>query len=99
MRELDYTWSSNTSSGAQTAVEVHGDLIASAWYFRSSTGVATATISVQSAPTASGPWFDEGGSTAVTSGIVHVVRVAGPMGFARPFCGSTGITVRAIGVS
>lgn len=99
MRELDQIWSSNGTTGGQVAVEIHGDLRHSAWYFSASTGVATATIIVQSALSSAGPWFDEGGSTAVTSGTMMVVRVQGPMGFARPYLGSTGITVRAIGVS
>ena len=99
MRELDYTWSSVGSSGAQTAVRVIGDLLHSAWYFKASTGVATATILVQSALSSGGPWADEGGSTALTSGTVQVVRVSGPMGWARPWVNSTGVTVRAIGVS
>lgn len=99
MREFDQIWSSVSSSGAQTAVEVHGDCLQSAWYFKASTGVATATIIVQSALSSDGPWFDEGGSTALTSGTMHVVRIAGPLGWARPFCNSTGITVRGVGVS
>lgn len=98
MREFDQQWSSNASSGAQTAVEVLGDVVASAWYFRASTGVATATVTVQSALSSGGPWFDEGGSTALTSGVQIVVRVSGPLGWVRPVCNSTGITVRAIGV-
>lgn len=98
MPELDYTWSSVGTTGAQTAVRVHGDLLASAWYFKASTGVATATVIVQSALSSGGPWFDEGGSTAFSSGTVHVVRVNGPMAWARPYVGSTGITIRAIGV-
>jgi hypothetical protein len=99
MRELDYVWSSVSSSGAQSHVRVIGDLLNSAWYFKASTGVATATVIVQSALSSGGPWFDEGGSTTLTSGTLHVVRVSGPMGFARPHVNSTGITVRAIGVS
>lgn len=99
MRELDATWSSVSSSGAQTAVEVHGDLLASAWYFEASTGVATATIGVESALSSGGPWVSEGASTALTSGIMSVIRISGPMGWARPTVNSTGVTIRAIGVS
>jgi hypothetical protein len=99
MRELDYVWSSNTSSGAQSHVRVIGDLLHSAWYFRASGGVTSATIIVQSALSSGGPWYDEATSTVVTANTMHVLRISGPMGFARPSMNSTGITVRAIGVS
>lgn len=99
MRELDVSWSSVASSGAQTAVEIHGDLLHSAWYFKASTGVSTATYLVQSALSSGGPWVDEGGSTALTSGTMMVTRITGPMGWARPSVNCTGVTIRAIGVS
>jgi len=99
MRELDCTWSSNASSGAQTAVEVHGDVLYTAFYIKASTGVDTATVTIQSAQSSGGPWFDEGGSTALTVGTQIVVRIAGPFGWVRPHINSTGNTIRAIGVS
>jgi hypothetical protein len=99
MREFDQIWSSNASSGAQAGVEVHGTPLQTAFYFQASTGVATATVTVESALSVNGPWATEGGSTALTSGILVVVRITGPLGFVRPVLNSTGITVRAIGVS
>ena len=99
MREFDQTWSSNTSSGAQTAVKVLGAVMNSQWAFRASSGVATATIGVQEAATSSGPWYERAGSTALTSGTMLVLPVTGPLMWVRPYCGSTGITVRAVGVS
>jgi hypothetical protein len=98
MRELDYVWSSNGTAGAQTAVRVIGDPLHSAFYFKASTGVATATVTVESALSSGGPWFTEAASTALSSGECLVLRITGPLGFVRPTCGSTGITVRAIGV-
>lgn len=98
MREFDQIWSSNGSSGAQTAVEVHGCPTHTAFYFQGSTGVATATVTVESGPTSGGPFANEGGSTSLTSGAMVVVRITGPLAWVRPNLNSTGITVRAIGV-
>lgn len=98
MWTLRQTWSSNGTTGGQAAVRVSGPLQQSAWYFQSSTGVSTATVRVESAPSSGGPWADEGGSTAVSSGTQVVVRVTGPMEWARPYLGSTGITVVARGI-
>ena len=97
MRELDVTWSSVSSSGGQTPVHVLGDVMQSVWLFRGSTGVATATVRVESGFTESGPWIDEGGSTALTSGACASVRITGPFAYVRPWVNSTGISVRVVG--
>lgn len=97
MREFDQAWPAVTSSGAQEAVQVTGDPLKSAWYVQASTG-STNTITIQSGPTSTGPWFDEG-STAVAVGAVSVLRIDGPFGWVRPFATSTGALIRGIGVS
>lgn len=98
MLEFRQRWSSVATSGGQAAIKVTGDVLQSAWYFTASTGESTATGIVQSAESSGGPWYDEAASTELSSGITVVLRVPGPFEWVRPWCGSTGITVRAIGV-
>lgn len=97
MRELDQPWSFTGTSGGGAAVEIHGNVTESAWYFN--TGAAsTATVSVQSGPTSTGPWITEA-STTLSTAAATVLRVTGPFAWVRPFNNSTGVvTVRVIGV-
>lgn len=99
MRELDVQWSSNASSGAQSAIEVHGSITHTLWLVTGSTGVSTATALIQSGFTSSGPWADEAFSTAVSSGTCVALRLTGPLHWVRPVLTSTGMSVRVIGNS
>ena len=100
MREFDQTWTFSGTSGGGTAVEVTGDVVQSAWYVRVSTA-STATVTIQSALTSTGPWYDELGTGALSTGASMVLRMAGPFAWVRPHNNSTAdtLTVRAIGVS
>ena len=98
MRVFDQRWSSAASTGGQTAVQVTGEVMQSVWFFTASTGVSTATIRAQHALSSGGPWFDEGASTALSSGALQVFHIDGPLLWVRPYCGSTGISVRVIGI-
>lgn len=98
MKTFDQSWTSAVSTGGLTAVEVQADVAQSAWYVTASAGVSTATFLVQSALSSGGPWCDEGGSTALSSSALLVVRVNGPFAWVRPFINCTGVTIRAIGI-
>lgn len=98
MPEFKQTWSSLATSGGQSAIH-SAEAIESVWYFQASSGVSTATVRVQSALSSGGPWFDDASNTALTSGTLGVLRVTGPFAWVRPWANSTGITIRAVGVS
>lgn len=97
MRVFEKEWSSVATSGGQDPLLISGDPLQSAWFFKTSTGVSSVRFSVQSGLSTTGPWAEEAASTAGSSGTLTVLRVNGPFKWVRPFCGSTGMTVRAIG--
>ena len=98
MRMFDQRWSSVSASGGQTGVYVSGETQHTVFYCEASTGVSTSRILIQSALSSEGPWATEASDTNLSSGLITVLRVSGPLLWVRPLCGSTGQSIRAIGV-
>lgn len=96
-REFETAWAF-TSSGGGTPVKVSGDVTQAAFFCQ--TGAeSTATVSIQSALSTSGPWATEA-SAGLSTGAATVIRLTGPFCLVRPHNNSTGVlTVRVIGVS
>ena len=100
MITFDYVWSSATSTGGQTAVLLDAGCDADSWrvFARSSTVTAT-TVAVQIAESTAGPWVSIA-STSISTGVSIAMDFSGPLfGYVRAYSGSTGATIRLVGVS
>lgn len=99
MITFDHTWSSVSSTGGQTAFDVSGiDADSWRWFGRPSTGTQT-TVAIQIAESSGGPWATVD-STTVSTAAPIARDFAGPLfGFVRAYSGSTGATIRLVGVS
>lgn len=99
MITFDHTWSSVTSTGGQDPLLVNGiDADSWRWFGRPSTGTQT-TVTIQIAESTSGPWANVDSTTVSTSAPISR-DFAGPLfGFVRAYSGSTGATIRLVGVS
>jgi hypothetical protein len=102
--EVNFVWTSTGSSGGLTAVSVQAGAQQSVLYCEFSTLATTNSVSFQTAPTSSGPWFTEASTTISTTAGSSVVamRLTGPYLWMRPYIhtASTGTyTFRLIGAS
>jgi hypothetical protein len=102
VREVEHRWvvASDTaaSTGGLDGIAVLGDVLEWAFYAQTDAG-CTATVSIQTAATTSGPWVTEGSTNISTSGAA-VFRGTGPLRAVRPYITAKttgGITFTLIG--
>ena len=97
---FDYTWSSVGTTGGQTAVYVDAGCDADSWrwFGRPSTGTAT-TVTIQIAESTGGPWGDVDSTTVSTAAPITRFFDGPLFGYVRAYSGSTGATIRLVGVS
>ena len=98
MLVFDHTWSSAATTGGQTPVVMNGQ-DANSWrvFARASTGSVT-TAAIQIAESSAGPWVSVV-STSVSTTAPSVMDFVGPLfGQVRAYSGSTGATIRLVGV-
>ena len=99
MIAFDHTWSSATSTGAQATMSLNG-CDADSWraLVEASSGTAT-TGAIQVSLSTVGPWISIV-STSVSSGAMAAMDFSGPLfGVVRGYSGSTGATIRLVGVA
>jgi hypothetical protein len=103
MLEVDYQWTSTGSSGGLTALYIASPPMESVMYASHSTLASTQSVSVQTAPSSAGPWFNDVQQSFSTVGSTqYALRLTGPYKWVRPYLhsASTGTyTFRLVGVS
>jgi len=102
--EIDYSWTSDGSSGGLTPVHLASGAIESVLKIQYSTIATTNSISFQTAQSSAGPWISEATATLSTAGdsTAAAIRVTGPYTWMRPYVhtASTGTyTLRLVAVS
>ena len=95
---FDHTWSSVSSTGGQDPFLIN-NAEANSWrcFVRPSTGTAT-TVTIQMAESTGGPWARVGSDTVSTAAPVAFDFVGPMFGYVRAYSGSTGATIRLVGV-
>jgi hypothetical protein len=86
MLEIDHTWASSGSSGGLTPVYLAAGCAQSVLYIACSTLASSQSVSFQTAPESTGPWFTEG-STSISTALAQsaAIRVTGPYKWMRPY--------------